>query len=386
MANPYIVRSTRGFLWLTNNALSGVNLASKYIEFDCDIYLNDETFDENGVPRGGDGVVDEWKPISGATYSSWEGNGHIVYNCYINNPEKEYLSFFGGAVITKVNNVIQDGFFISGNRLLNHFGHNIRYISNCISKNGNLINKGGYVSIFVNVSKKIENCKNYSNIISSGWVCGAFFANWDSKAVLTIENCENYGNVTGIRYIGGISGAPSAQLTIINCKNYGAITSNETCGGGISAAAYAGYQNISNCENYGTISVKDYRAGGIISFASTRLDISYCKNYGSVSGNGETGGVIGYVFVYQEPIVNISNCLCQIDVSKSKGSLILGTVGYRGHFSTIKLHNIKVIAYNVSRDISAIGYIYDGDVDISNIEIGVDATKNTYKSNYKFME
>ena len=49
--SPYQINSTQDFVFFAN-----VGMSNKYFELNCDIVYNDESFDENGTPSGGDGV------------------------------------------------------------------------------------------------------------------------------------------------------------------------------------------------------------------------------------------------------------------------------------------------------------------------------------------
>ena len=377
MSDPYIARSTKGFLFLTNYSLSKIPLSSKHIEIGKDIVLNDEVFDKDGNPSGGDGVVYEWKAIS-VQDTYWNGNGHSIVNCYLNQPTKNYQSFFGSYKINEIKNLTMDGFYISGKSYTAGFGHNVYYVNNCVSKNGYMRANGSYASIFVWYTKEIKNCENYSTLNSSSWVCGAFVANWENH-LITIENCVNYGEINCLRYAGGITGSPAGRYTIKHCKNFGNVTANKINAGGIAAAVYDGYKEILYCENYGNIYSFEGHMGGITGFVSTKATISYCKNFGTLLGNGNNGGgIAGYVFKYQETIVTISNCEVSIDYSKSVGYMIVG--GFPRHQIKVEISNIKAKGYNASRNVYIFGYLEGGDIKFSNIEVELDATKNTYKA------
>ena len=86
-SDPYVVHSTKVFLYLQGNGISGLNIDNKYFELACDVVLNDESYDDNGNPISGDGVVYKWEPINYGRNAFFDGKNHSIKGLYLNRPE-----------------------------------------------------------------------------------------------------------------------------------------------------------------------------------------------------------------------------------------------------------------------------------------------------------
>ena len=271
-SNPYLVKSTRGFLYLTNTEVSGITLNNKHIVLDCDIMLNDEIFDEDGKCSGGDGVVYEWSPIITASMLSLDGKGHTISNYYINDITKEYVGLFNARLNTVQNLNLKD-FFLCGKI-------RVSAISSVIGEH----------NLFKNIN------------ILSGTIAGSSRLYGLCAMVATLENCTNYANIKQIEEVAikdNIAGFADATVNVANCKNFGNIEAYEVgyCGG-IACSVRSG--TIKNCQNFGKIEKKKSSActgvGGIIGYAYAS-QILNCENYGDIcSLYTNNAGICGYMY------------------------------------------------------------------------------------------
>lgn len=102
------------------------------------------------------------------------------------------------------------------------------------------------------------------------------------------------------------------NFTIEYCMNNATINGN-TYTGGIVGSIHSGVR-VSNCGNTGDITSLGYSVGGIVgvAFADSNINVSGCYNTGNItsrgkdpSGNGLTGGIIGF---YYHGSGTIQNC------------------------------------------------------------------------------
>ena len=374
--NPYIVRSTRGFLWLTNYSLSGISLGNQHIELACDIILNDETFDEKGVPSGGDGVVYQMLEYAEYMYNlTVDCNGFSIRGIYYNDVSTNSFCLFGLS-FKKVENLVVENFFINANSgdvsLLGKWGITV---NNVIAKQGCLLGKNAfwvygpkeiydcenYATItgtstaspygYNLVNGNIRNCKNFGDIYvdnqgASGWASGGIVCMTEVKS--EIRNCENYGDIyaTG-RHIGGIVGIfynnPKGVLLLEDCKNYGNIYDlYDCCAGGIVGTA-EGTIYIDNCKNFASIFTSDWKdAGQIIGVAypynyDTDIVIENCYSFSTTNV-----AVIGRQVNRTSLKLTIDKCVFDFDVENSDlRDIIMDTEAYTRP-TEIYLKNIEI--------------------------------------------
>ena len=94
-SDPFVIRSTRGFLYLTNRTESGIFLGGKYLELGCDVVLNNEVFDKDGNIVEGDGVVYSFETfLIGDSVASIDGNNHSIVGAYQNRPNASWVQLF----------------------------------------------------------------------------------------------------------------------------------------------------------------------------------------------------------------------------------------------------------------------------------------------------
>ena len=337
--NPYVVKSLRGLLYVVTNTKYGISLNSKYLELDCDLVLNDETFDENGIPSGGDGVVYQWEPITNCYNLSFEGNGHTVEGLFFNDAERNNVAFFGASRVKEISNLIISNIYLNGSIGIAGICYNVEEISNCKVASGTIRGTDGGSGI-TRVASSIENCINCANIYFFENCAGIIWA-IDSRAVI-IKNCKNYGNLTVQRNnVSGLVGDAFRNTMIENCANYGDLRCDPT---GIrvagilcrfylsSAMSSTTMLKIKNTYNYGSMYIEGSytEIGGIVSETSGHTQIINCGNYGLLEGigikqdphAGEIIGLMGYNSNYHYTNVRVTDCV----IHSSSGLPIVGSI------------------------------------------------------------
>ncbi len=346
--DPYIINSLNGFLYLLNPDFSRIGITNKYLKLNCDLVFNDEIFDKNGNPSGGDGVYYNWK-YSLFSSTNFDGNNHTISGLYgktleTDSEEAFTRSLFGRSGLITLENLTMKNVYIDGGEKeqTSTICRGItQKMSNCKVISGNV--KGDlYVGGLVYYSYFTEDCENFADVYSSymhvgGIVC---FAYGD------VDSCNNYGNITventksGSGRAGGIAYSMAtafSDITISNCNNYGNINANQrTQNGGIISW---GHGTIINCNNYGNISGKEVD-GGIVAYSRENkpLSIINCNNYGEIQGFHLSSGQ--FLGCNAESSNNNSVILIKDCYSYSKSRLPIYSF-LRGK-ATLKIENCKV--------------------------------------------
>ncbi len=311
-ANPYMVNSTKGFWFLLNVDLFGGNLAGKTFQLNSNIILNDEAFDENGNPSGGDGVVYSWKTRDKNTYTLFiDGKGYYIDGLFINDKTATSASLFRSNYYGTISNINLRGVFINAGDFVAALAETCGHIKNINLISGNIKGTKSAAGI-IKTGYKIENCNNYANVWGAFEVGGITSA---SARTGNITECNNYGNINCDSYgAGGIAGRN--QGVIESCNNYGRIynVANHTGGiVGIFNANDTAKPKILNSTNYGEIiAEKNVIAGGIIGYVEGYFEIRGCQNYGFVSSGEQTcGELVGQIVcanISGDTNIIIENC------------------------------------------------------------------------------
>ena len=326
-ASPYIINSTNDF-WYASKYLSWDN---KYVELACDIMLNDETFDEDGNPSGGDRVVYEWKPMF-KKVGFFEGKGNLIKGLHFNDETiSSYTGLFAHEVEV-VKNLLLSDFFVRGKGNVNVLGNRVSALENVKTLNGYVKACDSYVSGMVGVAEKITNCANMATVLSPYWGASGIVTTILTGGI--VSDCVNYGDiivdngtsVTG--RAGGITQCVTKEnVTIINCKNYGEIKSTGGQTGGIVGWISASSGIIENCENYANITAFN-SVGGISGSAHNQMNfiIRNCSNFGSIfcsdAARNMGGGILGQVA--NSGCLNIEGCKNYGYLSSNCGGEIAG--------------------------------------------------------------
>ncbi len=302
---PYVVNSTKGFYYLTNRSLAKLVLNSSYIELNCDVVLNDETFDEKGNANGGDGSVYQWSRIYAAEVTI-NGKNHTIQGMYINEPTGSNMGLFISNVQKKVENLFFSNVFIHGWFNNSVLGMSTKEVNNVIVKNGTIIGGHGVAGI-VSIGYNVSNCINRANIyleqkegIYYSNAGGIISSTRENFGKAKIEKCINYGNIKAIQYVGSIVGYFRGGV-ISDCLNYGKISvSSYGCGGLVGTFSSSENNNmdgvIKNSKNYGLLQTTYKNSesfGGVIGSVTANLIIDNSSNEGMIIG--KAGDIIGTI-------------------------------------------------------------------------------------------
>ena len=324
-SNPYIIKNLNGFLYLRT-----ISLNKHYVELENDIVLNDETFDKDGKPSGGDGVVYDFDYGYGWYDLYFKGNGHKFTGYYSNHPDSNGRYFLYS--FENLQDLTFENFYMTGNESVCVFGP-CTNTKNIVIKQGYIYGRNK-VSSFNYIRQSIKNCDNYatvSSIIENPNYNNQSFSGiaYASDRGATIENCNNYGYIfTGQRAAGILAYSGGTGTRIINCNNYGTIEVTYYHAAGILAHNESGANYIKNCNNYGLlVGPKNRMVGGIVGSLQRGCTIESCNNYMSISENGTgTGEIVGYIqnkVSMKEFNLTIKNC----NGMSGKGSFIGGIQG-----------------------------------------------------------
>ncbi len=250
--NVSCINSREGLATLANEVNNGDNKSGKIIYLTRDLDLGGK-FDSEGNAL--DGNI-SWTPIG--TYSNpfsgtFDGNGHVISNMYVNRPSDNNNGLFGNA----------------NNGIIKNLGVESSYV------NGNSFNGGisAHYGILINVYNKA----NVTGISVSGGICGYN---------CIVKNSYNSGNIENIKHdiVGGIAGGISS---IYNSYNYGTIKAVTASSGGI----VGWYSSAYNTYNLGKVIPSSYIAysGGILGWGLSSNELINNYNSGSVVG----GGILG---------------------------------------------------------------------------------------------
>ncbi len=284
-ADPYLIESIEDLVAFSNNVNSGTSYSDEYVKLTRDLdfnlpfsYVNPKTKvsektnriieeDSNGTElktfltsgTGFNPIGNEEEEFRG----TFDGNGKVIKNIYINRPEEDYVALMGYS--SSLNTIIKRLGISSGYIVGN------KYVAGIIASAG--------------IAKL---CYNNAQITGKSAV-GGIASYWTS-----IENSYNTGKIeiissnismSSVLAIGGIE-ANQQTSSLKNCYNAGNIEVGRTYGaGGITGF----YGNISNCYNIGKVEGNSYYLAGIIGGSDSTDTITGCYNTGNIIGDGSSG-------------------------------------------------------------------------------------------------
>ena len=275
-SSPYLIESAEHLAFLSYMVNKGIDTHGLYFTLTTDIDLNggedqpwypigmgNRWFDDDGCDRSFDPTFN----IDNAFSGNFDGNGHTIYNLYVDG--LDYAGLFG-----RVDNRHDEG----------------TTIENVIIENGYVNGRccGGIVGECEGIVY-ITNCLNNAEIIGTDAAGGIV-----GRGGKAIRNCSNSGHISGSLFSGGIAGTMTKEIT--ECFNTGNITVTGYTAGGIIGRKGGGNIVIVNCYNRGDLSGDAiYGIGGIVGLANGNLlDIRNCYNVGSVANDGgNVGGLFG---------------------------------------------------------------------------------------------
>jgi len=390
-SNPYVVHNIRGFLYILTPSISGVYLNGQYLNLACDIKFNDETFDENGNPVGGDGIVYSWEPAIVGQGLTFNGCGHLISGLYFNDITRQGISLFTEHMkLKEIKNLTNENLYIKAKSKIASFVIQSEIVKNCTARKGTLIAGNAVEGIVYCVYGQalIENCINQCNLYATLDFEGAEQENangivWACDANITIRSCINYGNIEAPKgYAGGICGGNyKHEMLVENCKNYGELKGRCYIGG-IVASSLRGKKKIQNCENYGT-NYGSVSAGGIIGYIVSDVVILNCKVYGNfVTGGQSVGGIVGQVYLYRGiGSGNLTIEECEVYINESKSVLKDMFVGIlTGEGAKLVIRDCRVDVENYSKVVFCSYYSEAEYLGCKNLEINLHSQSNTAKN------
>jgi len=358
--DPFIIYSTRGFLYLSNSTLSGVSLTYKFIELECDIILNDEVFDENGKPLNGDGEIFEWKPIK-ANYININGHGHSITGLFIKGDKFSHTALFGSSIGCIFENLVCEDFYLETQTqaFVFTFASDILSAQNVVVRKGTIRGTTIFGGGFSYSGKNFENC--ISNIKIYGKVLSGFIYSCDNGG--SFKNCINYCDLKSDLKDGSSVGfvRNASKMNFSNCTNYGDMTAIDFSSGFVYAVSEG---KIEYCKNYGKISGRTYVSAIMSRLSKSFCEMSHCENYGDLyASTNVCGQMVGSCDNSSK--LSISNC----KVFSKSGFGLVGTVN---------LGENQVFANDVYAEVSSVGYgvlignIYvKSDVIFKNIQLEI---------------
>ncbi len=378
LANPYQVYSIKGFLYLMNYNLAGT-LANKYIELNCDIVLNDETFDEDGNPSGGDGIYYSWQSKYDSNGVSLYGNGHKITGMYFNDTGTTKQTSLFGYTMNEAKDIYFENLYLNGKDHVHALCYQANLISNCHVLSG-MIKGAKYTAAITTHVAQIEKSSNYAKIYSTGGAAGGVFYRLleGGQAV----QCDNHGYLySNAGYLAGVGGL-SKNSTFKYCNNYGKVEFNGYYSGGITSTCDNDGLMLIGCENYGEVIGTSY-VGGIAASCNAELTLKNCKNFGNVkrtSGDlGYTGQIISFVRTTDANLAGTVVKLVGCEAYATSGNSFVGNMyGVADKITNLYIINCKYYSPNLKAaavgTLSAAMYSH---VEINNMEVNIENSVNT---------
>ena len=241
-----------------------------------------------------------WTPINDYN-KTFNGNGFIISNLTVDT-DAEFAGMFGSVTSSAtISNIALDTVSVTTSYRYGYAGGLVAYslgsISNCAVYNATVngdYSTGGLVAF--SYYSSISNCAVYNATVNDDYSAGGLVGD---SYYSSISNCAVYNaTVSGTNKAGGLVG-DSSFSSISNCAVYNATVSGTSDAGGLVGDSY--YSSISNCAVYNA----------------------------TVSGTGTydyAGGLVGVVYLEDNPNYFIRNCTVRVSTSDitgyNKGALI----------------------------------------------------------------
>lgn len=316
-SDPYLISSGLELSYFQQTVNSGNSYEGKYVALSADIYLNeiadyDSWSDTNGP-------ANLWTGISGFA-GNFDGRSHTIYGLYMCGADNTgFFCEINNDTETVIKNLNFENAYVYGGSCVGVIAGKANHINidHC-SVSGRVIginDIGGLVGDSSEGSK-ISNNINYASIVDEQCV-GGIIGNYSNYYQLisstyrgsrgTINNCINKGVIFGSGdSVGGIAGLVSYNVNGLDCIRLGNENSVESTGysvGGIfgeySATAFGSEtsKKFEQCYNLADISGEG-NIGGIIGFIEineNRIAFQDIYNAGRISSSGSAGGIVGHI-------------------------------------------------------------------------------------------
>ena len=371
LTKPYQINSTQDFVYFAN-----LGMNDKYFELNCDIVYNEETFDENGNPSGGDGVYYEWRKTVYCARMNLDGKSHYLRGFFYEDLDSvNTYSIFNSGKVNELKNIKLKNIYFNLFESVSALGSAVEYTTNVVFEKGYIYSRRTSAGIVYNSYKQLSSCENYASVVAlehfaAGGVC---YRNIGG----VIKNCKNFGEVQGISTSGGIC-VDLQKGKIYDCENYARITVELYHGAGIIGQVYYG-GTIENCVNYGDVYTTTNQAiGGICGTVNGGfVEILNCDNYGRrCKANGDInpnfGQMIGYITMQENKsttVITVKGCG---SYSSYTGPIVGGTHQGSGNTGLLVV-NIEYCFVKVFQDNSYNNYLF---MFLRNNSVEVNARNN----------
>ncbi len=267
-----------------------------------------------------------WQPI-GTSLSPFkgifDGNGKTINGLWINRPLLDYVGFFGNISNGVVKNLTINGISVKGNNYVGLLSGNGGTISNC-SFNG-VVNGTSHVAGCVGNGGIFDNVTSSVNVSSSGDYTGGLSGE-DGRFI----NCKVQSNyIHGNNYVGGLCGSDKQLHNIISsCYVYTDVTGNDNTGG------IVGYKYDES------------------RYQQQPATILNCGFVGNISANNNVGGVCGYYYGGQRDGIEygVNGCYAIGHIIGS-GNCIGGIIGFSSQYNYISGTRPNITSYYYSHGI-----------------------------------
>ena len=282
--NVSCINSREGLVNLANEVNNGDSKAGKIIYLTSDLDLGGK-FDSDGNALEGN---ISWTPIGTDTNSfsgTFDGNGHIISNMYINED--------GGAGL----------FAYSSNSTLKNFGINNSYVKSLTLAAASVVVDGFDITL-----KNIYSSATINGKKNSAGIAGAISGNISNVYNLGFVNSNSTQFAAGI--VGYLIGTSSKLKNSYNMAN---ILGGYDCGGIVGGSP----AQISNTYNLGDILSSSYGAG----IVGQLYDLVSPKVYDSYNIGIADGGIVGNIYQNQNKFKLSNNYYLQGTASYGINSL-----------------------------------------------------------------
>jgi prepilin-type N-terminal cleavage/methylation domain-containing protein len=228
-------------------------------------YILMSDIDLEGFDYYGDGTG--WAPIGGSTLpfaGSFDGNGFMVKNLYINRPGQTGQGLFGRVQGAVIENTAVSGVNITGSQ---DVGALVGYlqtgqISNCCSSGR--ISALGTAGGLAGFNEGIISGSISKASVTGGYIGFAGGIAGSSGFSSKIIDCRSEGDISGVSKVGGIAGSLNGE--ILNCHAVGSVSGEARVGGLVGQIASVSYGPvIRNSYFTGTVNISgsdSYPAAG----------------------------------------------------------------------------------------------------------------------------
>ena len=235
-ANPYLIHTIAELDYMRNMQPDTYYVLMNDLDFAGTKYAYNPDYPE----RTG------WQPIISAQenkfFSHFNGNGHIIKNLYINQPNRDNLGLFAPCRSATIKNLGLVDVNITGKNYCGGLAGKISYstITSC------------YVTGSINGNENI------------GGLAGSI----DNS---TFTSCHILGSVKGKNFIGGLVGSSNSSSTTAQCYANATVEGDEAVGGLI---GYDSGVSLSNSYAAGTVSGRKH-VGGLIGAGENNFTSCY---------------------------------------------------------------------------------------------------------------